>query len=75
MFKQGYRAYFTGPGLNAYKLRWTEQTQENKMINLCNSGVRGRYHWWMEGNIIPVLRNLRDRAFQWWNKFPSEPAK
>jgi CelD/BcsL family acetyltransferase involved in cellulose biosynthesis len=72
MFKEGYRAYFTGPGLNAYKLRWTEQTQENRVVNICNNSARGRYYWLIEGNVVPFFRDLRDKAIHLREKSSSE---
>ncbi len=74
MFKEGCRAYFTGPGLNAYKLRWTEQTRENSVVNICNTSARGWYYWLVEGNAVPLFRGLRDRAIQWCKQSSSGPS-
>jgi CelD/BcsL family acetyltransferase involved in cellulose biosynthesis len=61
LFEEGARAYYTGPGLDAYKRRWTEDLRRNVAITVYQRGLRNRLRWAAEGWALPRLRRLRDR--------------
>jgi CelD/BcsL family acetyltransferase involved in cellulose biosynthesis len=63
LFERGCNEYNTGPGLNAYKLHWTEKVRENKTIYICNTNYKGHLIWILEGKLIPIMRRLRDLRF------------
>lgn len=42
LFEGGFREYSTGPGLNAYKLHWTDHLRENAILRVYNGTVSGR---------------------------------
>lgn len=67
LFEEGYREYNTGPGLNTYKLHWTEHRRENVTINVCNNSLRGRAIWGAE-KVWPLLRQVKSLKGQWVSK-------
>jgi len=60
LFEKGYREYSTGPGLNEYKLSWTNQVHDNFTLQLFNSTVRGLALWKLE-RFRSFLKQVRDR--------------
>ncbi len=60
-FEDGCKAYYCGPGLDAYKLRWTERTRGNAMIQVYGRTPRGLVLGALEGSIVPLLRRLAGR--------------
>ena len=59
-----YDVYYTGPGVNSYKLHATENTIENVVINIFNSNVKGKMAFVVENHIVPLLRSCRARVSQ-----------
>ncbi|HEY7728108.1 MAG TPA: GNAT family N-acetyltransferase [Candidatus Eisenbacteria bacterium] len=70
LFEEGYSEYNTGPGLNPYKLRWTDQIAENLAVHACGGTWRGRVTCAVEGILAPAWRRLRARAAR---EAPAEP--
>jgi CelD/BcsL family acetyltransferase involved in cellulose biosynthesis len=60
LFKEGYQEYSIGPGLNAYKLQWTEQSWENMTLHVCNDNPKGWIIWGLQNGLIPFLRRVRN---------------
>ncbi|MEW5977990.1 MAG: GNAT family N-acetyltransferase [Acidobacteriota bacterium] len=60
LFDEGFSEYFTGPGLNAYKLHWTEVTCENKEVHIFNHNLKGRFLWRLERQIVPLLKKVKN---------------
>ncbi len=60
LFEEGYLEYNTGPGLNTYKLHWTEQMKENGDIHICNNNFKGLIIWILEGKLFPFLRWVKE---------------
>ena len=59
LFEEGYCEYNFGPGLNDYKLNWTNHVRENIFISIYNTTTKGIITSLLEGRIIPFLKNLR----------------
>jgi CelD/BcsL family acetyltransferase involved in cellulose biosynthesis len=59
VFESGYREYSSGPGLNAYKLHWTERMRENVVVRVFNGTLRGCALWQLEHRLLPLARRLR----------------
>lgn len=60
LFDQGFEEYSTGPGLNTYKLAWTENSRENVELHWCNTNLKGRMIWTVERQFVPILKRVRD---------------
>ena len=59
-FESGHVEYNSGPGAKAYKLQWTEDLRENCVVNVCNSTLKGRMIWGVQGKVVPFLKRIRD---------------
>ncbi len=59
-FENGYSKYNTGPGLNTYKMHWTDKLKENVNLNICNNNFKGLKIWTLEKLVIPFLKKVRD---------------
>jgi hypothetical protein len=55
-FDGGLIEYSTGPGLNAYKLKWTDQLQTNVTLHICNGNPRSLLIWALEGVLAAVRK-------------------
>jgi hypothetical protein len=64
LFEKGYSEYNTGPGMNSYKLHWTEAVRENASFLLCNNTIKGRMIAGLENRLLPFLRRIRDLGAQ-----------
>lgn len=64
LFEEKYLEYNTGPGMNAYKLHWTEQLRENVALHICNNNLKGQMIWGLENRLLPFLRRIRDLKTQ-----------
>lgn len=62
LFAKGLERYFMGPGENAYKYRWTEQSVRTDEMTVYARSLRGRALESWELKLKPVARMLRDRA-------------
>ena len=62
LFEERYHEYHTGPGLNTYKLHWTDQLKENMALQICNNNYKGWMIWTLEGRLLPFLKQIRDIA-------------
>lgn len=60
LFEEGYLEYNTGPGLNTYKLHWTDLSKKNVALHICNSNLKGRAVWAFESKLLPFLRGIRN---------------
>jgi CelD/BcsL family acetyltransferase involved in cellulose biosynthesis len=60
-FDNSYREYSTGPGLNGYKLHWTEAVRNNMTMQVFNNTFKGRIAWILETEIVPKLKKLRHK--------------
>jgi CelD/BcsL family acetyltransferase involved in cellulose biosynthesis len=56
LFTNSYVEYNTGPGLNDYKLHWTDEFKENKHVLVCNRSLTGWLIWTLEGRLVPLLK-------------------
>lgn len=61
-FQKGYVGYSFGPGLNPYKLHWTEALLENVELHLCNANLKGSTIWGLEVGLVPFFRRIREAA-------------
>jgi CelD/BcsL family acetyltransferase involved in cellulose biosynthesis len=68
VFEQGYLEYNTGPGLNAYKLHWTNEFKENVALHLCNHNLRASMIGLFEGRMRPLLTRIRNVLFRTGSK-------
>ena len=59
LFENDYIEYSTGPGLNAYKLNWTDQVRVNFALQLYNKTVRGLVLW-KYVQLRRFLKQMRD---------------
>jgi CelD/BcsL family acetyltransferase involved in cellulose biosynthesis len=59
---RGYRHYFMGPGDNAYKFRWTDETEPLAQLTIYGRSARGRWLALWEHTLKPRLRRLRDHV-------------
>ena len=64
LFEGGYQEYNIGPGLNAYKLQWTDQFRENKALHICNDNLKGWIIWGLQNKLIPFLRRIRSLSMR-----------
>lgn len=62
LFENGYREYNMGPGMNSYKLHWTEQMKKNVALSLCNDTLKGWVVWTLERRLIPFLKGVVERV-------------
>lgn len=60
VFDLGYREYNAGPGVDGYKLRWTDETRRNLTVTAYNRTVRGRTLGGVETVIVPAARRMAD---------------
>ena len=56
-----FKVYYTGPGMNPYKLHSTESIITNVTLNIFNSNLRGRAVNCLENYIVPFFRSFRNR--------------
>lgn len=59
-FELGYREYNAGPGVDGYKLRWTDETRRNLTLTAYNRTVRGRTLAGVDTVIVPAARRMAD---------------
>jgi CelD/BcsL family acetyltransferase involved in cellulose biosynthesis len=59
LFEHEYSEYSFGPGLNTYKLHWTDEYKHNVTLQLYNDTLAGRLLWGLENRLLPLLRRLR----------------
>ena len=64
LFKEGYQEYNIGPGLNTYKLQWTEESRENMTLHVCNDSPKGWIVWGLQNRLIPFLRRIRNLSMR-----------
>jgi len=64
LFKEGYQEYNIGPGLNTYKLQWTEQSRQNMTLHVCNDSAKGWTIWGLQTKLIPFLRRIRNLSMR-----------
>jgi CelD/BcsL family acetyltransferase involved in cellulose biosynthesis len=62
LFDEGYKEYNTGPGLNTYKLQWTDKMRTNMALHIYNDNVRGKTLWTLEHKLIPFLKRIREKV-------------
>jgi CelD/BcsL family acetyltransferase involved in cellulose biosynthesis len=62
LFDEGYKEYNTGPGLNTYKLQWTDKMRTNVGLHAYNNNVKGYTLWALEHKLIPFLRRIREKV-------------
>jgi CelD/BcsL family acetyltransferase involved in cellulose biosynthesis len=60
LFENGYKEYNTGPGMNTYKLHWTEQSKENVMLTVYNRTLPGVLAYALEGRLVPFIKRFRN---------------
>ena len=61
VFEQGYREYNAGPGMNLYKMQWTNKLKRNLSLLGCNTSPRGMYVWLLEKHLVPLARKAGRR--------------
>lgn len=61
LFENVYSEYNSGPGLFAYKLKWTRSLKRQISLNLCNKTPLGKGLWMLEACLIPWLKSIRKR--------------
>jgi CelD/BcsL family acetyltransferase involved in cellulose biosynthesis len=67
VFEQGCSEYNTGPGLNAYKLHWTEDFKDSGALRLYNENMKAQSIAFFEERVLPALRRLRYLSTQGTN--------
>lgn len=60
VFELGYREYNAGPGIDAYKLRWTDERRRNLTLTAYNRTVKGLTLGGVETIIVPAARRMAD---------------
>lgn len=58
--EEGYHEYNLGPGLNAYKLHWTNHSRDNAFCLVYNRNAKAIILSLLERRLIPFLRYIRD---------------
>ena len=58
VFELGYREYNAGPGIAAYKLRWTDQTRRNVAFTIYNRTLKAKALGGLETMIVPAARRM-----------------
>ncbi len=58
LFRAGYEEYCSGPGLNEYKLKWTDKTRESVGLTVCNRTPAGALLLIVE-TLLSYRRKLR----------------
>jgi CelD/BcsL family acetyltransferase involved in cellulose biosynthesis len=58
VFELGYREYNAGPGLAAYKLRWTDQARRNLAVTVYNRTLKGFALGGLEKMVVPAARRM-----------------
>lgn len=62
LFMGGFLEYNTGPGVNTYKLKWTDAAREYQRLHVFGRTVRGTLYRGIEGMLIPLLKRVRARC-------------
>ena len=73
-FGAGFVEYNSGQGLNAYKLRWTEDFHETVTIEIFNSSLLGRTAGLLETAIVPMAKWFRGQVLECRKNVDSVPA-
>jgi CelD/BcsL family acetyltransferase involved in cellulose biosynthesis len=60
LFDHEYLEYNAGPGMNSYKLHWTEQIRENIVLHVYNNNLKGSLIWTLEQKVWPFLKRIRN---------------
>jgi len=63
LFENGYIEYSTGPGMNEYKLHWTDQVRDNMALDLYNGTVSGWALWRFE-QLRFFLKRMREHYYK-----------
>jgi CelD/BcsL family acetyltransferase involved in cellulose biosynthesis len=61
LFGRGYRRYFMGPGNNAYKFRWAEDTDAQVAVTIYSRSIAGRIVSVWERRLRPWASALKAR--------------
>ena len=69
LFGRGYRRYFMGPGNNAYKFRWAEDTDAQVAVTIYSRSIAGRILSVWERRLRPWASALKARFV-----VPSKPV-
>jgi len=69
LFGRGYRRYFMGPGNNAYKFRWAEDTDAQVAVTIYSRSIAGRILGTWERRLKPWASALKARFVA-----PSKPV-
>ena len=72
LFGRNLNRYYMGPGENAYKFRWTEQSEPTYEVAVYSRTARGRLLAAWELSLKPSVRRLRDRFVR---NFPPPSAR
>jgi CelD/BcsL family acetyltransferase involved in cellulose biosynthesis len=59
LFESEYAEYSFGPGVNSYKLHWTEKYSMNVFLQLYGNNLKGRLISGLERQLLPGLRRIR----------------
>jgi CelD/BcsL family acetyltransferase involved in cellulose biosynthesis len=59
LLADGFVEYNTGPGLNAYKLKWTNTAREHVRMHLFGKTARGRWCQASETVFIPMIKRVK----------------
>jgi hypothetical protein len=59
LFCGRFQRYYMGPGENAYKLRWTERSENLHRVTVYGSGVQGQIAALVDLRIAPLARWMR----------------
>ncbi len=61
LFGRGLQRYYMGPGENAYKTRWTEDSDMLQQMIVYGSTWRGKFARVLDETMKPFARSLRDK--------------
>ena len=59
LFGDGCLEYNAGPGLNTYKLQWTEEYKKNRILKVFNRNPKTAMVFTVETRLVPFVRRLK----------------
>lgn len=63
LFHNGVKRYELGPGLNEYKLNWTESSYKALYYRIFNPTLRPTALWHLENHLIPLAKKARSMFY------------
>jgi CelD/BcsL family acetyltransferase involved in cellulose biosynthesis len=66
VFELGYREYNAGPGIAAYKLRWTDHTRRNVALTIYNRTLKAKALGALETIVAPAIKRMAGLTKSSW---------